>query len=63
MPKREIKHINGDKKDSKEIANAKKQEFVDVKWESTPSWTVLSNFSTNNDIKDYFGKVDDKGDE
>jgi hypothetical protein len=60
---RTIKHINGTKADSKAMADAKKQEPVDVKWESTPSWTVMSNFSTNNDTKDYFGKVDNEGDE
>ena len=57
MPKREIKHIDGNKADSKEMANAKKQEFVDVKWEKTPSWTVMHSFGRENKTSDYFGEV------
>ena len=63
MPKRKIKHINGNKADSKKMANAKKQELVDVKWESTPTWTVMSNFGPDNDTEDYFGKINSEGDE
>ena len=59
MPKREIKHINGNKTDSKEMANAKKQEFVNVEWESTPTWSIMS--FDNNKKTDYFGKIDKDG--
>ena len=59
MSKREIKHINGTKTDSKEMANVKKQEFVDVKWESTPTWRVMS--FDDNKKTDYFGEVDKDG--
>jgi hypothetical protein len=58
MPKKEIKHINGTKADSKELADAKKQEPVDVKWEKTPSWTVMHSFGRENKSSDYFGKIE-----
>ena len=56
MPKREIKHISGNKADSKEMADTKKQELVDVKWESTPTWRVMS-FEKDKQ-SDYFGEID-----
>ena len=42
MPKKEIQHINSNKADSKQMANSKRQETVDVKWESTPTWSVFN---------------------
>ena len=42
MPKKEIQHLNSNKKDSKEMAEAKQQELVNVKWESTPTWTITT---------------------
>ena len=42
MSKRKIGYINGNKKNSKAMANAKQQEIVDVKWEATPTWTVFN---------------------
>ena len=31
--------------------------------ESTPTWTVMSNFGPDNDTEDYFGKINSEGDE
>jgi fibronectin type 3 domain-containing protein len=60
MSKREIKHINGNQADSKKMAKAKQQEFVNVKWEATPTWKV---FTSNTESSDYFGKITNEGDE
>ena len=52
MSKKTIKHIDG-KKAAQNIVNAKEQTFVDVKWESTPTWNVLSVNSNSDNKKDY----------
>lgn len=66
MPKKEIQHLNSNKKDSKEMAEAKQQEFVNVEWVKTPSWT-LSIFEkstpANNEYKLFTEKNDKKSDD
>ena len=42
------------------MAKAKQQEFVNVKWEATPTWKV---FTSNTESSDYFGKITNEGDE
>ena len=65
MPKREIGHINGNKKDSKSMAEAKGRESIDVKWESTPTWTVFSMNppNTKNDYKLFTEKGNEGNDD
>ena len=54
MPKKEVQHINSDKKYSKAMAKAKGQEMINVKWEKTPSWTIHSyTSSSTNDKNEY----------
>tara|TARA_R100000781_G_scaffold114650_2_gene86014 strand:+ start:105 stop:341 length:237 start_codon:yes stop_codon:yes gene_type:complete len=51
MPKKEIQHLNSNKKDSKAMAKAKGQEMINVKWESTPTWHIHSFSSETPDSK------------
>ena len=53
MSKRTIQHPNGTKKDSKHMAEAKKQELVDVKWESTPRWHEITFGPSNKTANEY----------
>ena len=50
-----VYHINKDLSSNKAYANARKKETVDVKWESTPSWTIMTyNPDSKDTSKDYF---------
>ena len=65
MSKKQIKHINGTKEDSKVMADAKQHEFVNVKWEATPTWNVISLNKTPESKTDYklFTEKSDKKDD
>jgi hypothetical protein len=52
LKEKKITHINGTKKDSKAMATAKKQEFVNVEWQPKPKHVTIS-FETNTTAKDY----------
>ena len=58
MPKKEFKHVNGTKEDSKKMVDNFKKESVDVQWERTPSWTVMHSFGRENKSSDYFGEIE-----
>ncbi len=52
---RTVNHIDGNKKNAKSMAQAKGRETVDVKWESTPTWTIhtmnMNKTEPKNDYK------------
>ena len=53
MSKKEIKYINSNKKDSKAMADAKEKVFVNINWESTPTWNIISLNKTPESKADY----------
>ena len=58
MAKKTIQHINGTNTDSKNTAEAKQRELVDVKWEATPTWNMIE-FHRNSPLKNeykFFGE-------
>ena len=70
MPKKDRKsktiyHNSKDISSDKAYANARKKETVDVKWETTPSWTVMSynpnNTDTSNNYKLFTDNKEDDG--
>ena len=54
MSKKSIKHSESNKS-AKNMANAKQHELINVKWESTPSWTsyVFSSDKKTDNKKEY----------
>ena len=61
-----IYHLNKDVPSDKAYANARKKEGIDVKWEATPTWNVISfnqPIESTNDYKLFTEKSDKQDDE